>query len=383
MATGDLGNNATKVRRQLQAIQYPHDANDAAKQLARGTPVNHLRELLRILHYALLDYSRHVAQRVQAADLDLYGRTDAKFVDGVFRFAREHLGYFPSLTSAQFLSATQFRERKLIIVAEMLEHIAKIHVEGLRQQRIKQSVWVPSDKAPSGRPSRPVQSPIEMVEHRAKAPATWQSVNLGQTKPSRVVRHVASPPAYHVSPLLPAPQPEPEPEAPLIFNWQTPIDGAVYKTMDKAVLKPPPPTPYWVEAHVQQEQQSPRTYEECDDAVDELYPRELPIQPSVEHPIQPSRAPTPSVPAMQATLATLEATLCNKLDDILALVTDKFAQLDARLARLEAKVDKPDSYRSPNQELETAKALNVPRTTTAHSSVYRWPPEPAAFRKVI
>jgi hypothetical protein len=67
MATGDLGNNAAKVKKQLLLIHYPHDVDDSVHNLTRGGVVEHMQELLRILHYALLDYSRHVAQRVQNA----------------------------------------------------------------------------------------------------------------------------------------------------------------------------------------------------------------------------------------------------------------------------------------------------------------------------
>ncbi|OQR90183.1 hypothetical protein ACHHYP_05730 [Achlya hypogyna] len=371
MATGDAGNNAAKVRRQLQAIQYPYDATTAAQMLYKGSPASHLQELLRVLHYTLLDYSRFVAEQVQAADLDLYGRTDAKFVDGVFRFSREHLGYFPSLTSTQFLSPTQFRERKLIIIADLLGLVAKRHAEAQRAQRIKQTVWVPSHQKPAGRtPARQVQSPVEMTDHRKSTVPAWQSVNLGQTKPSRVVRHTPPAPTYRVTPLLATSPPDPPVES-SIFDWDTPIEGASYKQVDTTVLKAlPPPTPHWVESHFPETQPCDE-----DDIADDVYPRQLHVQPSTD----PVRPPRPA-PDVHDALAVLQATLCSKLDDILSLVSDKFAKLEDRLTVLEAKVEPRGS---PNQEEQTpVKEPNALRTTSAVGAVYRWPPEPSAFRKV-
>ncbi|OQS04532.1 hypothetical protein THRCLA_03242, partial [Thraustotheca clavata] len=370
MATGDVHNNAAKVRRTLLQLQYPHDANEATRCLAYGTAREHLSELLSVLHFSLLDYSRFVAERVRKAELELYGKTDAKFVDGVFRFARDELGYLPALTSLQFLAPMQFRERKLIVLHDILTRIMKMHVEEQRNAKRNQCVWVSGDENAKGL-MKNVKSPIEMNQN--KESNAWMSVNLGQPKTPRIIRHVVkeNPIISHVLPLKKLPEPEPE-----ILDWNTPIDGGNYKPVDKSLLDPIQPaiTPNWIESHYKQDF-------EYDIPDEDMYPRQLCVQPS-EDPVKPLPIERPANDFKQA-FAKLDSVLTKKLDDILDLVSSNFSLLDARLARLETKLDACSVPKAehPNQENEASKLVNAPRINTS-SMVYRWPPEPSVFRKI-
>jgi hypothetical protein len=63
-----------------------------------------------LLQYALLEFSRHVAQFISEMGYELLGKSDSKFMENVYKFARNHFNYRPTLNLAQFFS-TGFAER--------------------------------------------------------------------------------------------------------------------------------------------------------------------------------------------------------------------------------------------------------------------------------
>ena len=95
---GDLQGNVQRVVDHLGQIAYHREVS---ARLLRG---GERSTLLPILHYALLDYSPHVAALVSARGFDLYGRDDASFTLAVFRLATLHLGLKPGLQAQQFLA---------------------------------------------------------------------------------------------------------------------------------------------------------------------------------------------------------------------------------------------------------------------------------------
>ena len=95
---GDLQGNVQRVVDHLHAISYHRSVS--ARRLKLGDP----SVLLPVLHFALLDYSPHVAAFVSSSGYDLYGRDDASFTLAVFRFAVLHLGLKPGLQAQQFLA---------------------------------------------------------------------------------------------------------------------------------------------------------------------------------------------------------------------------------------------------------------------------------------
>ncbi|KAJ0411422.1 hypothetical protein ATCC90586_007082 [Pythium insidiosum] len=134
MGTGDLKNNVERLRKLLKAARYPHIHAVISDAAAAPT----VAELLRVLHFALLDFSRHVARELVEKGYDLYGKTDARFVEQTFRVLREEFHYFPSLTTTQFLS-TNYLERKVLLTADAVELILKRHDELLRLKRQQQA----------------------------------------------------------------------------------------------------------------------------------------------------------------------------------------------------------------------------------------------------
>jgi hypothetical protein len=98
---------------------------------------------------------------------DLYGKTDARFVESVFRLLRDEFRVFPSLSAAQFLSQ-QFVERRLALTADVLELAIRTRKELQRQRRQQDAVWSqPGEtKAPAATVDNHVLPP-EVVDHAA------------------------------------------------------------------------------------------------------------------------------------------------------------------------------------------------------------------------
>ncbi|KAG2528815.1 hypothetical protein JM16_002465 [Phytophthora kernoviae] len=129
----DVRNAAERLRKLLRAAQFPQ-----LQEL--NLEAGDVPDLLRILHFVLLDSSRAVAQFLVAKGYDLYGKTDARFAESAFRLLRDEFRCFPSLSVTQFLSK-QFVARRLNLVADAAVAVAQKRQELLRQKRSQDAVW--------------------------------------------------------------------------------------------------------------------------------------------------------------------------------------------------------------------------------------------------
>ncbi|KAL3665330.1 hypothetical protein V7S43_009370 [Phytophthora oleae] len=129
----EVRNAAERLRKLLRAAQYPQLS---ALRLEDGD----VSDLLRVLHFLLLDSSRDVAQFLLNRGHDLYGKTDARFVESCFRLLRDEFRCFPSLSVPQFLSK-QFVARRLAIVADAAAAVAQKRQELQRLKRREETVW--------------------------------------------------------------------------------------------------------------------------------------------------------------------------------------------------------------------------------------------------
>ena len=115
MATGDLKNNLRKLIAELKQARFSQDDLDV-RGLAHGNPA----AFLPILHYVFLDFSSALAQYFAEKDYELYGKTDLRFVEVVYRILRDEFDFKPSLTRGQFLSVG-FAERKILLLSDILK----------------------------------------------------------------------------------------------------------------------------------------------------------------------------------------------------------------------------------------------------------------------
>ena len=124
--TGDLQGNLEKLRGELKRARY--DGDLAVDRLAAGDPVG----FLPLLHFALLRFSKNVARWLVEHGYDLYGKTDLRFVESVYKLARQEFGYRHALTCSQFLSVG-FAERKVLFAVDLLQLCRAKHLELARE----------------------------------------------------------------------------------------------------------------------------------------------------------------------------------------------------------------------------------------------------------
>ncbi|KAL4223091.1 Centrosomal protein of 44 kDa [Mactra antiquata] len=114
MATGDIANNMKKLRTKLKAIKYTDDLD--VKGLAEGLPTAYLP----IYHYVFTVFSPSVTKIILDKGIELYGKSDARFMEAVYKILRDVFAYKPSITKQQFFSKG-FAERKVIMCADILQ----------------------------------------------------------------------------------------------------------------------------------------------------------------------------------------------------------------------------------------------------------------------
>ena len=113
MTTGDITNNIRKLIAELKQVSYDYQSIDY-DALTHGIP----SAFLPIMHHVLLDYSHELASYFVNKNYELYGRTDLRFVETVFKILRQEFSHKPSLTKEQFL-ALGFAERKIILLTDI------------------------------------------------------------------------------------------------------------------------------------------------------------------------------------------------------------------------------------------------------------------------
>ena len=95
-----------------------------------GTPAS----FLPVLHSALMEYSLPVSQWLVSRDCTLYGKSDLRFLEGLYRILRTAFNYHPKLNIERFL-ATGYAERKIIFVYDVLMLCQKKHKELTSEKR--------------------------------------------------------------------------------------------------------------------------------------------------------------------------------------------------------------------------------------------------------
>ncbi|EFN54629.1 hypothetical protein CHLNCDRAFT_135165 [Chlorella variabilis] len=207
MATGDVRAAVAALESTLRSLRFT--TLDAAAAEA-GSPA----PLLPALDYLLLRCSKHVALLVAQQGLQLHGKSDLRFVEGVFKFVRDALGIRSPLTPAQFLSEG-FAERKVLLVQSIAKACKEHHNAAARMERLaalkgqhtEQRLCAPAAAPPEqhqlaqeqpgqpkGRASRgrcssiPLPPPlphVRVVSEHLKAPAAAAATAAGELSSAR------------------------------------------------------------------------------------------------------------------------------------------------------------------------------------------------------
>lgn len=116
MATGDLANNLRKLQKELKLIKFSENVDLTG--MSQGTPT----AFLPIYHYLFTSYSHAIAEMISSSDTELFGKTDFRFIEAVYKIMRDMFSYKPLITKEQFFNAG-FAERKIIMCAEVIQMI--------------------------------------------------------------------------------------------------------------------------------------------------------------------------------------------------------------------------------------------------------------------
>ena len=184
MPTGDFVGNLERLKDELKRARF--DGDLGLDLLAAGDPVG----VLPLLHFALLRFSKNVARWLVERGYDLYGKTDLRFIETVYRLARHEFGYRHALTCKQFLSVG-FAERKLLFVVDLLQLCRAKHLELGRELSATRKVPPVAQKGDSA----------TLPGASRAAPGTCASMTIGpqQHAPAQqplVQRHL--PPGYRL-----------------------------------------------------------------------------------------------------------------------------------------------------------------------------------------
>ena len=119
-STGDLKNSVEKLLRELRKMKL--DIEPDTQGWCLGLPSS----FLPIFHAALMHYSLPLAKYLMSQGYTLYGKSDLKFVHGLYQVLRNVFNYQPRLTEAQFLS-NAYAERKLMLTSDFLVFCQEKH----------------------------------------------------------------------------------------------------------------------------------------------------------------------------------------------------------------------------------------------------------------
>ncbi|KAJ3181707.1 Centrosomal protein of 44 kDa [Geranomyces variabilis] len=194
-STGDLQNNLHKLASLLRRIKYPHPPDPYS--LSKGDPV----ALLPILHHILLDRSPLLARHFAARGHTLSGKTDARFVDGVYRLLRDEFAFRPAVNKAQFL-ATGFAERKCIFVQEVVRLCDELERDLKRFGNGENGGGKPKPK-PAAAATASVAAGLHQrpINYRSTpTAATTQKKRNGKRNPAPLAAAAAAPPPLDLSP---------------------------------------------------------------------------------------------------------------------------------------------------------------------------------------
>jgi len=98
---GDVPGKIMLLRRDLFQIRYPSVFDEEAGRAGRS------QALLPIISFILSKFSRHVL--AVAASYNLSGRKGKRYIENMFKLAREQFGMRVVLSSAQFLAEVRNR----------------------------------------------------------------------------------------------------------------------------------------------------------------------------------------------------------------------------------------------------------------------------------
>ena len=135
--TGDLKNSVLKLVREAKRMKLEGTLDPDG--LINGETKSHLP----VLSQALNSYSLLLAKYLHSKGYELFGKTDSRFLEVVYRMLRDEFNYRPKLTRQQFLTDSAFIERKILFTLDLLKLCQSKHQD---LQRLSIKVAKPTTK---------------------------------------------------------------------------------------------------------------------------------------------------------------------------------------------------------------------------------------------
>ena len=114
MSAGDLVNNLGKLELKLKQINF---RNFRRSELLSGI----LDIYISIYGYVFSSFNQELSKLVASHKLELYGKTNKRFVHNLYLIVRDILNYKPPITKDIFLSNYGFVEMKMIMCTQILQ----------------------------------------------------------------------------------------------------------------------------------------------------------------------------------------------------------------------------------------------------------------------
>ncbi|GFS13784.1 centrosomal protein of 44 kDa-like [Elysia marginata] len=112
-STGDLQNNFNQLANELKKVKYGKKLD--ADQIVSGSP----KAYLPIYNFLFTSYNSKFNEDIVNSNNELYGKSDMRFMEAVYKIMRDMFDYKAKITRDQFF-APGFSEQKVIMAKEVL-----------------------------------------------------------------------------------------------------------------------------------------------------------------------------------------------------------------------------------------------------------------------
>ncbi|XP_005097170.1 uncharacterized protein LOC101850644 [Aplysia californica] len=149
-STGDMKNNVKQLQAELKAVKYSGTMD--IDGLVSGLPKTYLP----FYHYLFTTYSTKLNKDISNSNNELYGKSDMRFMEAVYKILRDMFQHKPQVTRDQFFSPG-FAERKVIMATEILRLVRSKYKPPKTSSAFR--VTATKDHRPSSHPEKVRQEP--------------------------------------------------------------------------------------------------------------------------------------------------------------------------------------------------------------------------------
>eukprot|EP00761_Pharyngomonas_kirbyi_P000144 gb/GECH01000144.1/.p1 GENE.gb/GECH01000144.1/~~gb/GECH01000144.1/.p1 ORF type:complete len:452 (+),score=100.42 gb/GECH01000144.1/:1-1356(+) len=186
-STGDINNNVYKLRTELKSIKY------MGKFDLEGVLSGNISAFLPFIHHTFLEFSRLVAKHLASQNIELYGKSEHRFLENIYKALRAVFNYTPLLSLTQ-LRSDGFAERKVMLVYDMIrlckDKHNELYREKMKHKRTRSTIGYSKNTEASRNRAKAVDSNAHrpntsVVRHRDPA----SSNNASNRQRSRSLSH--------------------------------------------------------------------------------------------------------------------------------------------------------------------------------------------------